>query len=112
MSRSLRLAAAVLPLLGLAGLWGMSDHTFRQGTEWEVPIDGFDPRDFLRGHEGGHRHDAVKRALLADPHLGRVVDVLLLELEGMAVVDVVADVLFVGQHPVNQPPGPRATTLG
>lgn len=50
MSRSLRLAAAVLPLLGLAGLWGMSDHTFRQGTEWEVPVAGYDPRDYLRGH--------------------------------------------------------------
>jgi hypothetical protein len=50
MSRALRLAAVLLPLAGLASLWGMSDHTFRQGTEWEVPIDGFDPRDFLRGH--------------------------------------------------------------
>jgi len=46
----MRLAAAVLPVIGLAGLWGMSDHTYRQGTEWEVPIQGYDPRDFLRGH--------------------------------------------------------------
>ena len=50
MSRLARLAAVVAPALGLAGLWGMSDHTFRQGTEWDVPIEGYDPRDMLRGH--------------------------------------------------------------
>jgi len=50
MSRLARLAAVVAPALGLAGLWAMSDTTFRQGTEWEVPIEGFDPRDMLRGH--------------------------------------------------------------
>jgi hypothetical protein len=50
MNRLTRLAAVVLPLIGLAGVWGMSDHTYRQGTEWEVPIQGYDPRDYLRGH--------------------------------------------------------------
>ncbi|PKP89609.1 MAG: hypothetical protein CVT75_12810 [Alphaproteobacteria bacterium HGW-Alphaproteobacteria-14] len=50
MNRLMRLAAVVLPVIGLAGVWGMGDHTYRQGTEWEVPIQGYDPRDFLRGH--------------------------------------------------------------
>jgi hypothetical protein len=50
MSRLARLAAVVVPALGLAGLWAMSDYNFRQGTEWEVPIEGYDPRDMLRGH--------------------------------------------------------------
>jgi hypothetical protein len=50
MSRYARLAAVVAPALGLAALWGLSDHTYRQGTEWEVPIAGYDPRDYLRGH--------------------------------------------------------------
>lgn len=50
MNQLARLGAAVLPLLGLAVLWGISDHTYRQGTEWEVPIEGYDPRDYLRGH--------------------------------------------------------------
>jgi hypothetical protein len=50
MSRPLRLAAVALPLLGLAARWGMSDQTYRQGTEWDVPIAGYDPRDVLRGH--------------------------------------------------------------
>jgi hypothetical protein len=46
----IRLVALVAPLLGLAALWGLSDTTYRQGTEWEVPIRGYDPRDYLRGH--------------------------------------------------------------
>lgn len=48
--RAARLIAAVLPLLGLAALWVESDRTYRSGTEWEVPIMGYDPRDYLRGH--------------------------------------------------------------
>jgi hypothetical protein len=50
MNRLIRLAAVVVPVLGLAGLWGMSDRTYHSGTEWEVPIQGYDPRDYLRGH--------------------------------------------------------------
>lgn len=50
MSRPLRLITVLLPALGLGALWGMSDHTYRQGTDWEVPIQGYDPRDYLRGH--------------------------------------------------------------
>lgn len=50
MIRAARLLAAALPLAGLAGLWAMSIHTYDQGTEWEVPIRGYDPRDILRGH--------------------------------------------------------------
>jgi len=45
-----RLAAAILPLLGLAALWIESESTYSSGTEWEVPIAGYDPRDYLRGH--------------------------------------------------------------
>lgn len=50
MNRALKLAALLLPLTGLGGLWWQSQQTFETGTEWEVPIEGFDPRDFLRGH--------------------------------------------------------------
>ncbi len=45
-----RLAALILPLVGLAALWGWTDHQSRQGTDWLVPIAGYDPRDLLRGH--------------------------------------------------------------
>lgn len=50
MKPAARLAMLSLPLLGLAALWGWSDHLSRQGDEWEVPIMGYDPRDILRGH--------------------------------------------------------------
>ena len=50
MIRTARLVAALLPIAGLAALWGISDRTFRSGTEWEVPTQGYDPRDYLRGH--------------------------------------------------------------
>lgn len=48
--KAARLLAVLLPLGGLAALWAESDRTFNSGTEWEVPIMGYDPRDFLRGH--------------------------------------------------------------
>lgn len=45
-----RHAALVLPIAGLAALWGWSDYQSRQGTDWLVPVEGYDPRDLLRGH--------------------------------------------------------------
>jgi hypothetical protein len=57
MSRALRLAAVIFPVLGLAGLWATSHQTYQQGTEWEVPIEGYDPRDYLRGHYVEFRYD-------------------------------------------------------
>lgn len=46
----LHVAALALPLLGLGASWFSTDRTSRQGTEWEVPVQGYDPRDFLQGH--------------------------------------------------------------
>lgn len=51
------LVAFALPLAGLAALWGWSDWRSRQGTDWEVPITGYDPRDLLRGHYVLYRYD-------------------------------------------------------
>ena len=39
-----------VPFAGLAALWWQSDMLSRQGTDWEVEIEGYDPRDLLRGH--------------------------------------------------------------
>jgi len=44
------LLALLLPLAGLAALWGWSNYRSRQGNDWTVPIAGYDPRDLLRGH--------------------------------------------------------------
>lgn len=46
----LRTAALVLPLLGLAAAWAVSHQRGERGTDWEVPVQGYDPRDLLRGH--------------------------------------------------------------
>lgn len=50
MIRMARLIAAILPVVGLGALWLQSDRAYHTGTEWEVPIQGYDPRDYLRGH--------------------------------------------------------------
>ena len=42
--------ALALPLVGLAGMWASTEHWNRQGTDWLVPVTGYDPRDLLRGH--------------------------------------------------------------
>lgn len=44
------LVIGLVPLAGLAGLWATSESLSRQGTDWEVDIQGYDPRDLLRGH--------------------------------------------------------------
>lgn len=57
MKRLAGLAALVLPVLGLAGLWAWTDRWTREGTDWEVPVQGYDPRDLLRGHYIQFRYD-------------------------------------------------------
>lgn len=46
----LHVAALALPLLGLGASWLTTDRASRQGVEWDVPVQGYDPRDFLQGH--------------------------------------------------------------
>ncbi len=51
MNRRLALVLTLaLPLAGLAASWATTHRTAQQGTEWLVPIGGYDPRDLLRGH--------------------------------------------------------------
>lgn len=49
--------ALLLPLFGLAMIWFLTDRNSDQGTEWDVPIAGYDPRDLLRGHYVQFRYD-------------------------------------------------------
>lgn len=51
------LLALLLPLAGLAALWGWTHYRAGQGTEWQVPVQGYDPRDLLRGHYITFRYD-------------------------------------------------------
>lgn len=53
----LHVAALALPLLGLGGMWLSADRLSRQGTEWDVPIQGYDPRDLLQGHYVQFQYD-------------------------------------------------------
>jgi GDYXXLXY protein len=102
MSRLVRLAAVVAPMLGLAALWATSYQTYQQGTEWEVPIQGYDPRDYLRGHYVEFRYDwpGVEEFRDAPPQM--------LCLEGAApkLARVTADSRGVCAHPV------RADAIG
>ena len=47
---ALRALALALPLVGLAATWDWTHVRTQQGVEWWVPIEGYDPRDLLRGH--------------------------------------------------------------
>lgn len=68
MIRLARLAAVVAPVLGLGALWFQSDRTYHTGTEWEVPIQGYDPRDYLRGHYVEFQYDWPEGEYLGDIH--------------------------------------------
>jgi hypothetical protein len=83
---ALRALALVLPLLGLAATWTFTHVRAQQGTEWDVPIAGYDPRDLLRGHyviftydwpgleESGNRWDLANELCIhgAAPAIDRV----------------------------------------
>lgn len=84
MIRAARLAAVVLPVLGLAALWLQSDRTWHTGTEWEVPIAGYDPRDYLRGHYVEFTYDWPGNEKLGDI----IYDALCLEGEAPVVANV------------------------
>lgn len=48
--KRLVILAAVLPVVGLVGLVAKAEFATRSGPTWTVPIQGYDPRDLLRGH--------------------------------------------------------------
>lgn len=44
------LVCLLLPLIGLGYSWLQTHRAAQRGIVWEVPVDGYDPRDLLRGH--------------------------------------------------------------
>ena len=49
--------ALLLPLIGLGLIWLQTERESHEGSEWDVPIEGYDPRDLLRGHYVQFRYD-------------------------------------------------------
>lgn len=49
--------ALALPLIGLGLAWGNIHRKAQTGTDWNVPIMGYDPRDLLRGHYINYQYD-------------------------------------------------------
>jgi hypothetical protein len=56
-SALLLIAALALPLAGLGLTWADTHRNAQLGTDWDVPIQGYDPRDLLRGHYITYRYD-------------------------------------------------------
>lgn len=57
MKNWLRIAALALPLIALSASWAFTHYKAQQGTNWIVPISGYDPRDLLRGHYIMYRYN-------------------------------------------------------
>ena len=55
--RFFEIAALLLPFLGLSALWANTHMMAQRGILWDVPIQGYDPRDLLRGHYVRYSYD-------------------------------------------------------
>lgn len=51
------IATLALPVVVLGLMWANTWRTAQQGVEWLIPIEGYDPRDLLRGHFVQYRYD-------------------------------------------------------
>ena len=49
-------AALVLPVSGFGASWVATHRMAQQGEEWLIPVQGYDPRDLLRGHYIQYRY--------------------------------------------------------
>lgn len=62
------LIALLFPVAGLGAAWAVSHVRAQQGEEWLIPVEGYDPRDLLRGHYIQYRYDwPVEKS--ADPDM-------------------------------------------
>lgn len=53
----LKIAALLLPIVAMVLLIGAHSYNRENGTEWRIPVTGYDPRDLLRGHYLTFRYD-------------------------------------------------------
>lgn len=49
--------ALLLPLIGMIAMIVVHTHNRETGTNWRIPVTGYDPRDLLRGHYLTFRYD-------------------------------------------------------
>ncbi len=54
---TLKIAVLFLPVIAMALLIGAHSYNRDNGTEWRIPVTGYDPRDLLRGHYLTFRYD-------------------------------------------------------
>lgn len=54
---ALKIATLFLPIIAMALLIGVHSYNKETGTEWRIPVAGYDPRDLLRGHYLTFRYD-------------------------------------------------------
>lgn len=64
MSSRLTLVAVAIPVLGMLAVIGRAELASRNGVEWTIPIEGFDPRDPLHGQYLEYRY----RFRWTEPH--------------------------------------------
>lgn len=57
MNRTLVIAAMVIPILGLLAMIGRAQFAVSSGLSWQIPINGFDPRDPLHGRYLRYTYD-------------------------------------------------------
>lgn len=55
--RWLLAGALLVPLVALVFSWVSTHRMAQQGTEWLIPVRGYDPRDLLRGHYVQYSYD-------------------------------------------------------
>jgi hypothetical protein len=55
-SRHILALALALSLIGLGASWFITHKSAQQGVDWEVPVQGYDPSDLLRGHFISYRY--------------------------------------------------------
>ena len=50
MRKPLLLLALLLPILWFGGSWAVQQRAIGAGSRWVIPVEGYDPRDLVRGH--------------------------------------------------------------
>jgi GDYXXLXY protein len=109
-ARNLKWAAALfIPVIGLGLIWADGHRKAQMGTDWDVPVSGYDPRDLLRGHFIAYQYEWPGLVQNDNEPMGLYTD---LCIKGIAPVitsvtridDVPGNISLGGQSPEKKPP--------